>query len=220
MPAEPVFSNTPKLCIFNDFLPLDEWEAVDKYCRRNEDRFEFFGDNPLVSWKDNVHSKFDDIKFRTSFPTSEEQIKSGDYTTDRDYFKNLHHKPTDERVYQILNWMSINVRDIIRETYGNKTYYEGSPLLSLAKEGAFLDMHCDGFFLGLEGAVTDFTSVYYINDDYDGGEVCMPVLGVTIKPRANSLVLWSHAWHEDMSHSVKKVVSGTRYMSQRFFTTI
>lgn len=220
MPEEPVFKNAPKLCVFNDFLPFDEWDAVDRYCRRNEDKFEFFGDNPLVGYRKQEHSRYSDIEFQTAFPATEEQVKNGGYSTDRDYFKNLHHKPDDERVYQILNWMSINVRDRIRETYGNTTYYEGSPLLSLAKEGCFLETHCDGFFLGRDGAVTDFTSVYYINDDYEGGELCMPVLGVTIKPRANSLILWSHSWHEDMSHSVKTVISGTRYMSQRFFTTV
>jgi Rps23 Pro-64 3,4-dihydroxylase Tpa1-like proline 4-hydroxylase len=220
MPKEPVFSNTPKLCIFNNFLPSDEWDAVNKYCRRSEEEFEIFGDNPSVGFRKQVHSKFEDIEFQTAFQTTEEEVGSGGYLTNDDNFKVFMHKPKDERVYQILNWMSINVRDIIYETYGNKTYYEGSPSITMAKEGGYLETHCDGFFLGREDAVTDFTSVYYINDDYEGGELYMPVLGTTIKPRANSLVLWSHSWHEDMAHGVKAVVSGARYMSQRWFTTI
>jgi Rps23 Pro-64 3,4-dihydroxylase Tpa1-like proline 4-hydroxylase len=220
MQNEPIFDDAPSLCVFRDFLPFDEWEAVDKYCRNNEDKFEFFGDNPLVGYKKQTHSKIPTIEFQTAFPTTEEQIEKGDYLTDREYFKNLHHEPTDERVYQVLNWMSIRIRDMIRDIYGNKTYYEGSPLLSMAKVGAYLETHCDGFFLGKDDAVTDFTSVYYINDDYEGGELYMPILGTTIKPKANSLILWSCSWHEDMAHSVKKVISGTRYMSQRFFTTV
>lgn len=220
MPNEPIFSNTPKLCIFNEFLPVDEWDAVNQYCRRNEDKFEIFGDNPLVGFRKQIHSKFDDIEFQTAFLTTDEQVGGGGYQTNDDNFKILVHKPVDERIYQVLNWMSIKVRDVIIETYGNKTYYEGSPSISMARKGGYLETHCDGFILGIDGAVTDFTSVYYINDDYEGGELHMPILGTTIKPKANSLVLWSHSWHEDMAHNVKPVISGTRYMSQRFFTTV
>jgi hypothetical protein len=91
------------------------------------------------------------------------------------------------------------------------------------KENQIMSMHCDHIHTLFEGerkGIPILTVLAGLNNDYEGGELYMPILGTTIKPMTNSLVLWSHSWHEDMAHSVKKVISGTRYMSQRFYTTI
>ena len=90
----------------------------------------------------------------------------------------------------------------------------------MASEGDYMALHCDGVFLATEGASTDFSSVYYINDDYEGGELYVPAIGLSIKPKANSLVVWSHVWHEDMAHGVKPITSGSRFMSQGFFWSV
>ena len=65
-----------------------------------------------------------------------------------------------------------------------------------------------------------YSLVMYLNDDYEGGELYVPAIGLSIKPRANSLVLWSHVWHEDMAHGVRPIISGTRFMSQGFFWSV
>jgi len=220
MGSEPILPETPRVCFFTDFLPVDEWQTVKKYCEINEDKFEFVGNNPAIGWKKQTHSTRPDITFQTSFLPTQEEIDAGGYMTNGDNYKISMHIPMDEYVNKILLWMLIRTRDIIKDTFGNKTYFESGPWLSMAKETDNMGLHCDGVFLDKVGAVTDFSCVYYVNDEYNGGEIYMPILGLTIKPRANSLLLWSHTWHEDMAHGVKPIISGTRYMSQGFFTTI
>jgi predicted 2-oxoglutarate/Fe(II)-dependent dioxygenase YbiX len=48
----------------------------------------------------------------------------------------------------------------------------------------------------------------YLTDDFDGGELYFPNLGVTIKPKAGQLILFPGG-HE-YSHGVKEVISGKR----------
>jgi predicted 2-oxoglutarate/Fe(II)-dependent dioxygenase YbiX len=59
--------------------------------------------------------------------------------------------------------------------------------------------------------------VYYINDDYEGGEFNMPLMGFRLRPKANSLLIFTHSSHEDMAHEVTPVTSGNRFVSQGFF---
>jgi hypothetical protein len=218
--SEPIFKESPRFCLFTDFLPANEWSEVKKYCELNEEKFEFVGHNPIVGWKKQTHSSRSEISFQTSFLPTPDEIDAGQYFTNGDNYKISMHIPADEKVNKILLWMLIRARDTIKKTYGNTTYFESGPWLSMAKKGDHMGLHCDGVFLDRVGAVTDFSCVYYVNDNYEGGEIYMPIIGMTIKPKANSLLIWSHTWHEDMAHGVKPVTSGTRYMSQGFFTTV
>ena len=220
MKTEPIKKDAPRVCLFVDYLPNEEWLLVDKYCRENDEKFEFVGHNPSVGWRQQAHSKKNEITYQSSFLASPEDVKRGGYLTNGDNYKISMHEPRDGRIHKILSWMLISARDTIRETYGNKTYFESGPWLSKASEGDFMGLHCDGVFLDRVGAITDFSCVYYVNEDYDGGELYMPILGLSIKPKANSLLIWSNVWHEDMAHGVKPVLSGVRYMSQGFFTTV
>ena len=56
--------------------------------------------------------------------------------------------------------------------------------------------------------------VFYINDDYDGGEIVYVNKGITHKPKANSLVC--HPAFEEYKHGVLKVKNGTRYILSTF----
>jgi predicted 2-oxoglutarate/Fe(II)-dependent dioxygenase YbiX len=80
-----------------------------------------------------------------------------------------------------------------------------------------MNMHCDGTFIQNRDAVTQYSSVYYVNDDYEGGEFNMPLMGFKFKPKANSLLVFTHSSHEDMAHEVTPVISGERFVSQGFF---
>lgn len=51
--------------------------------------------------------------------------------------------------------------------------------------------------------------VVYINDDYDGGEIFYPQKGLSIKPKALSLVM--HPGNKEYEHGVKEVLNTTRY---------
>ncbi len=51
--------------------------------------------------------------------------------------------------------------------------------------------------------------VYYFNDNYDGGEIVFPRFDVTIKPKANQLLLFPSGF--TYHHNVNAVSNGTRY---------
>lgn len=51
--------------------------------------------------------------------------------------------------------------------------------------------------------------IYYLNDDYEGGEIKFPRFGITYKPKANDLIIFPSTYV--YNHSVNPVISGTRY---------
>lgn len=53
------------------------------------------------------------------------------------------------------------------------------------------------------------STVYYLNDDYEGGELCFPQFGIELKPKAGDMIVFPSAYV--YSHSVKPVTSGNRF---------
>lgn len=53
------------------------------------------------------------------------------------------------------------------------------------------------------------STVYYINDDYSGGEINFPRFGVSYKPKANEMIVFPSNFV--YNHSVSEVTNGTRY---------
>ena len=51
--------------------------------------------------------------------------------------------------------------------------------------------------------------VYYLNDDYSGGEICFPRFDISIKPEANSMIMFPSTY--TYNHSVSEVIDGIRY---------
>jgi len=78
-------------------------------------------------------------------------------------------------------------------------------------EGFSLNPHIDT--LSVES--NHIASVYYINDDYTGGEINFPDHNLKIKPKANSLIIFPG--NENYTHEVYKVVGKDRYSSSKWF---
>ena len=51
--------------------------------------------------------------------------------------------------------------------------------------------------------------VYYINEDYSGGEINFPRFGISYKPQANEMIVFPSTYV--YNHSVNEVTQGTRY---------
>lgn len=75
----------------------------------------------------------------------------------------------------------------------------------------FLPIHTDT----LSAESNHIASVYYINDDYEGGEINFPNHGLMIKPKANSLIFFPG--NEEYEHQVFTVVDKNRYSSAMWF---
>lgn len=61
----------------------------------------------------------------------------------------------------------------------------------------------------------DITSVCYLNDDYDGGELSFDLLGIKIKPKAGTFIFFPTA--KIYKHSVGTVTNGERYSVSKFW---
>lgn len=60
----------------------------------------------------------------------------------------------------------------------------------------------------------DFAVIYYINDDYEGGEINFTDHNLKIKPKSNSLIMFpSNAdyWHEVLQNTGKERYSATKW---------
>jgi hypothetical protein len=63
-----------------------------------------------------------------------------------------------------------------------------------------VDSNITAIFLGLN---------YYINDSYDGGEVCYPNKNIRMKPKQNSLLC--HPGSEEYEHEVTQIFNDDKY---------
>lgn len=80
---------------------------------------------------------------------------------------------------------------------------------------AFMGPHTDSAPVP---TVEHISSVLYLNDDYEGGELNFPNHGITIKPKAGSVVIFPSI--PPFTHESKKIISGTKYMSPGFWSLI
>lgn len=72
------------------------------------------------------------------------------------------------------------------------------------EEGYSMNEHAD--------TAGDFAAIYYINDDYSGGEINFPDHKLKIKPKANSFITFpsnSDYWHEVLENTGKERYSST-----------
>lgn len=53
------------------------------------------------------------------------------------------------------------------------------------------------------------STVYYLNDNYEGGEINFPRFNITFKPKANQMIVFPSTYV--YNHSVSPVVQGERY---------
>ena len=53
------------------------------------------------------------------------------------------------------------------------------------------------------------STVYYFNDNYEGGEIVFSTLNITVKPEKNSMIIFPSS--ETYKHAAKTITSGTKY---------
>jgi hypothetical protein len=214
-----MFSN-PRVMLFPNFLDYDKWSAVNEYCKNNGPLFPSIKEeeSPLC-WVEKTHSKDSDLKFIKSFYTDEiepnKRKKHGEY-----YKNNIEYYIKDENTKEALTAVLDSVHLYIESIENKKVIRESGPWITRLIEGGTMPLHCDGLFMANHGSTSEYSVVYYINDDYEGGEFCMPRMGLKFKPMANSLILFTHSDHEDMVHEVTLVTSGIRYVSQSWYASM
>lgn len=107
-----------------------------------------------------------------------------------------------EKVFKIAHKRCIDVYDVQLDPF----HKEQIPLIRFEKDYS-MNEHAD--------TAGDFAAIYYINDDYEGGEINFMDHNLKIKPKANSLVTFpsnSDYWHEVLINTGKE-----RYSSHLWF---
>jgi hypothetical protein len=215
----------PRIMIYKDFLPTDEWEALKSCALANDSQFKPFPTNHGLRWRDYEHTRLKGVKYRKNYILSDEEVRK----IESGEIEQIGYPPTealgfwvfwpdDEYINEIVSKCMDMTVDAVKDVWNEEVIYEFGNAITKINTGGSMHLHCDGVFMETPGAFTHYASVYYLNDDYEGGENIFPALGLQYKPMPNSLILFNNVWDEEMIHGINPVISGSRYMMQAFFT--
>jgi hypothetical protein len=98
---------------------------------------------------------------------------------------------------------------------------KGHPLVY--KSGSMQGLHCDNDINYMPnhepmqqlGSRHVLASITYLNEDYVGGEIVFPYLGIKYKPKSGDTLMFPSNFM--YSHQVKDITSGTRYAYLQYF---
>ena len=65
--------------------------------------------------------------------------------------------------------------------------------------------------------LNEYSSILYLNDEFDGGELYFEAIDLLIKPQANQLVFFPSG--AEFRHEVRRISNGNRYTLASFYTT-
>jgi hypothetical protein len=79
--------------------------------------------------------------------------------------------------------------------------------------GSYMGPHVDSIDKTADKSPT-ISIVLYLNEDYEGGNICFPEQGLDIKPKAGSMIIFPS--YPPYYHDPKPVTKGTKYMCPIF----
>lgn len=111
-----------------------------------------------------------------------------------------------EKIWEDSRNAQIAAVEDYREMFGLAplNYWESFNFIKYGKDQHF-DVHSDHGY----SYICVLSSVGYLNDDYDGGELFFDKLNIKIKPKAGDLYLFPSSYI--YSHAAMPVISGTKY---------
>lgn len=122
-------------------------------------------------------------------------------------------KELPKNIFDILEKAFTFVYEKATSFYGVKIDPLDKRALHLVKFGSGFDLepHVDT----LSDESLHIASVYYINDDYEGGEINFPEHNLKIKPTSNSIIIFPG--NENYLHEVLEAFEQPRYSSALWF---
>jgi len=97
-------------------------------------------------------------------------------------------------------------------------HWQDSPYLgtvNIYQKGDYQMDHND-FYSEQEEKKMNYSCVYYINDNYEGGNLSFPELNISFKPQKNSLVLFL----SKLNHRSEIITSGEKMISAFFYRNL
>jgi hypothetical protein len=123
----------------------------------------------------------------------------------RDFEKSWESKLVRIKDNAILDGISERVSGLFLSKYHMESFNK----IQRFKHGQGMTPHADHNYIA---DLIKYGVVIYFNDDYEGGEIEYPELGIKIKPKAASLILH----HSNAIHKVNIVNGNTRYFTTTF----
>ena len=127
-------------------------------------------------------------------------------------------KITDRNVLGLMENTGRRTREVILNNYNPEQIFSDSIMLCRWDVGKKLTPHIDNQDTHEYSTPwRTYSSLVYLNADFEGGEIYFPRLGMALKPATGLLVIFSSgAEHE---HGVKEVTAGQRYTMPSWYTT-
>lgn len=127
--------------------------------------------------------------------------------------KSIRSSMLSEEIYDLLRKVFTFTYEKAKKEYDVEINLFQNNAVQIVKfvKGFSLQPHADT----LSVEMLHIASVYYINDDYLGGEINFPEHNLKIKPKANSLILFPG--NENYIHEVLEIIDGDRYSSAMWF---
>lgn len=128
---------------------------------------------------------------------------------------------SDTRCNGILADAQQLLRSCIEDEFQCHVSDEGIGTVVKFSVGWELPYHCDQWsnlptYGG--GAKRDISSIIYLSDDFTGGELEFPDIGMMIEPSAGSAIFFTGT--EEYMHRVRPVISGNRMTCTGFWTML
>lgn len=119
----------------------------------------------------------------------------------------------------LINQCRWRIADVIREAYGVKHVYPDYTDIVYWPPGDGMVAHADN--ANDDGspnlfAWRTYSSVLYLNDDYEGGNTYFTHLGVEVRPETGKLLAFGAG--SEYQHGVRPITSGNRFTMPMWFT--
>jgi hypothetical protein len=127
-------------------------------------------------------------------------------------------KITDHDVLGLMAETCNRTRDVILDTYKPEKIFNDSIMLCRWDVGKALTPHVDNQDTHEYSTPwRTYSSLVYLNDKFEGGEIFFPRLDLTLQPMTGLLVIFSSG--PEHQHGVKAVTTGKRYTMPSWYTT-
>lgn len=121
-------------------------------------------------------------------------------------------KEMPKEIIEILNNIFINIKPLVEKKYKIKLK-EKEPTTNLTIWRPAMGMH--SHIDDADYKHYNIAALFYINDNYSGGELYFKNFNHLVKPKENSLIIFPG--NEIFEHEVKVVIRGFRYTSNHWF---
>ena len=150
-------------------------------------------------------------------PQKSNQTGGKEWVVDKK-IRDTQHVEVGELAPKIIELFKNTVKEIINPFYGIEVYQSEFPQILSYDVGGHYRPHVDGESLwqAPDGEVIwkksidrDLSMVFYLNDDYEGGDFIFPDLKIRVRPEPGMLICFPSNHH--YRHGVDPVTKGRRY---------